>query len=249
MDDGTPLLRADGLTRHYSMGRSGSRLWRRSDDSRPTVTAIADISITLDRGEVVGIAGPSGSGKSTLLHVLAGLELPDEGTVTVDGVDLTALSARARRRHRLERVGIVFQRFHLLDAYTARTNVALPLVELGWSKARRRERAETVLESVGLGDRLHHRPGQLSGGEQQRVAIARALVTKPDLVVADEPTGELDSEAGDRVVEELRQIATDRAVVLASHDRRTLEAADRLVALRDGRRVEPEEVLQTGTVP
>lgn len=227
------LVRATEVSRHYSMGSAGG-LFRRGGTDGPSVTALDSVSLSVHRGELLGIEGPSGSGKSSLLHVLAGLEQPDEGTVWFEGTPLSELTGRERRRHRLEQVGIVFQRFHLLDAYTARTNVALPLVELGWPKDRRRSRAEDLLESVGLADRIDHRPGQLSGGEQQRVAIARALVTEPALVIADEPTGELDSAAGKRVIDELQDIAKDRAVVVASHDRETIAATDRVVTLQDG---------------
>lgn len=237
-----PVIIGDSLSKVYTRGSTTNtsrfRPWRSSGSDTPTVTALDDVSITVQPGEIVGLAGPSGSGKSTLLHVLAGLEHPDTGTVVFDGTNLASLSPQALRAHRLHNVGIIFQRFNLLEAFSARTNVALPLLEIGLSKRERRERATAVLERVGLGDRLGHKPGQLSGGEQQRVAIARALVTEPPLIVADEPTGELDSDAGDRVLAELESVATDRAVIVASHDRRTLEAADRLIRLRDGRRLE-----------
>lgn len=234
----SPVLSATGVSRRYRIGNSGWWHRLRSNGAEgPHVTALDDVSISVAAGELVGISGPSGSGKTTLLHVLGGLDVPDAGTVTFDDQDLAALSAAERRRHRLEHVGFVFQRFHLLEAYTARTNVALPLVELGWSKRRRRERAEACLDRVGLGNRLNHRPSQLSGGERQRVALARALATRPALVIADEPTGELDTEAGDRVIAELERIADDRAVVVASHDDRTIAATDRVVELVDGRRV------------
>ncbi len=235
------LVRAEGVTKRFRRS-TPSRLgtlfpWRREPD-HPTVTAVDDVSLAVSRGELVGVAGPSGSGKSTLLSLLAGLERPDEGVVTADGVTLTDCTDRERARHRLTGVGFVFQDFRLFESYTARTNVALPLVELGVDRPTRRARAETLLERVGLGDRMDHRPDQLSGGERQRVAIARALVAEPALVVADEPTGELDTDAGERVLELLQAVATDRAVVLASHDRSALAAADRVVRLRDGARVE-----------
>ncbi len=231
----TTAVQADGVTKIYNRGSGGgfiSRLRRSSDF--PTVTAVDDVSIAAQPGEIVGLAGPSGSGKSTLLHMLAGLELPTDGTVQIQGTDTASLSSRKRTRLRLEHVGIVFQHFHLLDSLTARGNVALPLVELGISKRQRRRRATELLERVGLGDRITHRPGELSGGEQQRVAIARALITDPTLVIADEPTGELDTETGKGVLTEFKRIAEDRAVVLASHDRSTLAITDRCVQLRDG---------------
>ncbi len=186
-------------------------------------------------GEILGIAGPSGSGKTTLLHLLAALDTPTSGTVSVAGTDTATLSERGRARLRLEHVGVVFQRFHLLPALSARANVALPLVELGWSKRDRRERATELLERVGLADRTDHRPGELSGGERQRVAIARALATDPELVVADEPTGELDTATSERVLDLLASLGEDTGVVIASHDGQALDRADRLLRLRDGR--------------
>jgi len=172
------------------------------------------------------------------------------GSVSFDGTDLSSLSDRARTRHRLDHVGIVFQHFHLLDSLSARANVALPLVELGRPKSERRERASDLLEAMGLGDRITHRPTQLSGGEQQRVAIARALVTEPDLVIADEPTGELDTETGERVLTRFREVATElnAAVVIASHDEPTLAIADRLVRMRDGQ-IEDIEVFSGSDEP
>ncbi|MCU4743618.1 ABC transporter ATP-binding protein [Natronoglomus mannanivorans] len=235
-DSPPPIARADGVTKRYRRGSEPGRVGRLFGRSTPPeVTALEDVSLAIDSNEIVGLAGPSGSGKSTLLHLLAGLELPSEGTVTFQGTDLGTLSTRKRTRLRLEHVGIVFQHFHLLDSLSARGNVALPLVELGVSKSERRHRATELLERVGLEDRVTHRPGELSGGEQQRVAIARALVTDPTLVIADEPTGELDTETGLTVLEQFERVADDRAVVLASHDQPTLDIADRVVRLRDGR--------------
>ncbi len=234
-DSSTATVQARGVTKTYTRGSGGGVISRlRGSADVPTVTAVDDVSIAAERGEIVGLAGPSGSGKSTLLHLLAGLELPTDGTVQIQGTDTASISGRKRTRLRLEHVGIVFQHFHLLDSLTARGNVALPLVELGVSKRQRRRQATELLERVGLEDRITHRPGELSGGEQQRVAIARALVTDPTLVIADEPTGELDTETGKRVLAEFKRIAEDRAVVLASHDKSTLAITDRCVQLRDG---------------
>jgi putative ABC transport system ATP-binding protein len=220
---------ADAVSRSYTRGGGGM-----FGGDAPTVHALTDVTMTVNSGEVVGIAGPSGSGKSTLLHLLAGLDVPTDGTITLAGEDIASLSGRQRAQLRLDNVGIVFQRFHLLNALSARANVALPLVELGYSKGRRRERAEMLLADVGLDGRLTHKPGQLSGGEQQRVAIARALASEPSLVIADEPTGELDSETGERVLDLLVDIADEQAVVLASHDQQALDVCDRVVHLRDG---------------
>lgn len=199
-----------------------------------TVTALDSVSLTVEPGEVVGVAGPSGSGKSTLLHLLAGLDTPTDGSITIRGTDIGALSDRQQTKFRREHIGMVFQRFHLLPALTARENVALPLVQAGTSKEMRQERAEGLLDLVGLRDRMDHRPQSLSGGEQQRVAIARALAADPAVVIADEPTGELDRETGETVLDLLTEISTDRAVVIASHDEYTLERTDQVIQLLDG---------------
>jgi len=224
------VVDGESLVREYQRGGSG---WFRSN-AGPSVRALDGVSVTITQGEVVGIAGPSGSGKSTLLHLLSGLDLPTSGRVRIAGTDTSELSEHRRARHRLDHVGIVFQRFHLLPSLSARSNVALPLVELGASKSARRDRAAILLDAIGLADRASHKPGQLSGGEQQRVAIARALATEPELVIADEPTGELDSETSARVLDLLTDIADDRAVVIASHDRQALEVCDRVLLLQDG---------------
>ena len=230
-----PLIQCNGVSRQYSLnGKQGGLLSRQSNT--PTVDALSNVDLQVFRGEIVGCAGPSGSGKSTLLHLLAGLDTPTSGTIWFNQTNLSSLSNRARTRHRLDHVGIVFQHFHLLDSLSARANVALPLVELGRPKDERRKRATELLAAMGLEDRITHRPPQLSGGEQQRVAIARSLITEPDLVVADEPTGELDTQTGERVLSQFRELAgeLDTAVVLASHDEPTLDIADRLVRMRDG---------------
>lgn len=232
-DPDAPAVSCRDVVREYTRG-DGSLLGR--SDGR-SVRALDGVSLDVHPGEFVGVAGTSGSGKSTLLHLLAALDTPDAGTVRVAGRDVATLSRRERTRLRLDRVGIVFQRFHLLPALSAAANVALPLIERGVAKRRRRERASTLLETVGLADRETHRPGALSGGEQQRVAVARALATDPGLVVADEPTGELDSDTGARVIELFADLADDRGVVVASHDDQVLSGADRVVRLRDGARV------------
>jgi len=228
---GRPVVRCADVDRTYRLAADG---WFDSGDAR-TVNALVDISMAVERGEFVHIAGASGSGKTTLLHHLAALETPSSGVVKLDGTDTAALSEAERARLRLNHVGIVFQRFHLLPSLTARANVAVPLVEQGVGKRERRRRAEQRLETVGLGDRLTHRPGQLSGGERQRVAIARALTNDPTLVVADEPTGELDFATGETILSLLYGLAESRAVVVASHDSRVRGVADRTIELRDGR--------------
>ena len=216
-------VQCSGLTHEYH-----------NSDSGRSVRALHDVDLEIGHGAVVGLAGPSGSGKSTALSVLGGLLVPSSGHVEVLGTDLTDRSAGERARFRREHVGFVFQGFHLLPALPARSNVALPLVQTGVRRAERRRRADALLEAVGIGDRATHRPGALSGGEQQRVAIARALVTEPELVLADEPTGELDTETGDTVLDLLLERAGNRTVIVASHDERALARADRVIHLRDG---------------
>jgi len=228
--DPEPAVACESVSREYRRGRDGGT----------RVVAVDGVSLAVTPGTFLAVTGPSGSGKSTLLHLLASLDTPSSGRVLLAGTDTAATSERQRTRLRLEHVGVVFQRFHLLPSLTARSNVALPLVERGVPKRRRHERAEDLLARVGLADRVDHRPGELSGGEQQRVAVARALVDDPDLLVADEPTGELDSETGRVVLDLLGEVAEDRAVVVASHDPAVGERADRHVALLDGRRVDED---------
>nr|WP_256534014.1 ABC transporter ATP-binding protein [Halovivax cerinus] len=224
-----PAIRLDGVTHEYE-GSDG----RFRSTGRETVRALDDVSLSVTTGEVVGIRGPSGSGKSTILHAVAGLLAPTAGTVELFGTDLANRSGRGRLVMRRRHVGIVFQHFHLLPSLSARANVALPLVQRGTPRSRRRSRATDLLERVGLGDRLAHRPDQLSGGERQRVAIARALATDPDVIVADEPTGELDTATSETVLDVLTSLADDRAVLVASHDPTTLEWTDRTITLCDG---------------
>lgn len=233
-NESPPVVRCEAVTREYR--RATRSRWQQ--ETRPVVRALADITLTVPPSGILILTGPSGSGKSTLLHLLAALDTPTSGTIEFDGTDIATLSERGRTKLRLERIGVVFQRFHLLPSLSARANVALPLVEQGVGKGARRTRAVELLERVGLGDRVSHRPGELSGGEQQRVAIARALATNPDLIIADEPTGELDTETGQTILDLLDDLADDRAVVVASHDERVKVIADQHIELRDGRRVD-----------
>ncbi|WP_425486938.1 ABC transporter ATP-binding protein [Microvirga thermotolerans] len=199
------------------------------------VHILKGVSLAVGRGEAVGLVGPSGSGKSTLLMTMAGLERPDSGTVVVDGTDLTGLDEDALARFRGRRIGIVFQSFHLIPTMTALENVALPLELAGEPDAF--ERAEAEMRAVGLGHRLHHYPSQLSGGEQQRVAIARAIVPNPAILVADEPTGNLDESTGRSVVDLLFALRRERGatLVLVTHDLNLARLCDRTVRLRSGR--------------
>jgi len=200
------------------------------------VHALKGVSLEVRRGEYVAIAGPSGCGKSTLLHLLGGIDAPSAGWVELEGVRLGALSDRDLTRLRLSRIGFVFQRFHLLPVLTARENVELPMAETGLRGEERRARAITLLEYVGLGHRAAHRATQLSGGEMQRVAIARALANRPALILADEPTGELDAATGQEVLDLFRRLNADgTTLVVVTHDDRLAGEAGRVVHMLDGR--------------
>ncbi|MDP3423045.1 MAG: ABC transporter ATP-binding protein [Burkholderiaceae bacterium] len=215
------LIEADGLCMHYQLGNR-------------QVSVLRDVNLRIAAGASVAIAGPSGSGKTSLLLLLSGLERPGGGHIRVDGVDLGSLSSDGLADLRRERVGIVFQSFHLLPSLSALDNAALPLQMAGASGAR--EAATDMLRRVGLADRLHHRPSQLSGGEQQRVAIARALVHRPRLLLADEPTGNLDDQTAESVRELLfslnRELGT--TLVLVTHDLDFAARCDRVLRLHDG---------------
>ena len=209
----------------------------------PPVTALAAVSLQVHAAERVAITGPSGSGKSTLLHVAGTLERPDHGHVRIGGQDVSALTDAALSAVRGRRIGFVFQQFHLLDHLDAVQNVALGLLYRGGQARARRAAAVAALDRVGLAGRLGHRPGQLSGGERQRVAIARAVAGQPGLVLADEPTGNLDSAAGQQVIALLAGLAADgTAVVIVTHDPAVAAAMDRRVVMRDGRIVADGQV-------
>jgi len=218
------LLVAQHLRRTYQAGTS-------------TVDAVAGVSLHLDTGEFVAIVGPSGCGKSTLLHLCGGMDRPSSGRLELEGVDLGGLDEEALTRVRRTRIGFVFQSLNLLPTLTLAENIALPLLLAGGSERRSLDEARTLAERVGLGGRLAHYPSELSGGEQQRGAIARALAHRPALVIADEPTGNLDSETGGRVLDLLRSLnrELDVTLLLATHAADVAAAADRVIALRDGR--------------
>ena len=200
-----------------------------------SLTILDGITLDVAAGEVVAITGPSGSGKSTLLGLVAGLDRPSSGSIVVGGVDITRLDEDALARFRRETLGYVFQSYHLIPTLTAVENVAVPLEIAGAPNALVRARA--LLDDVGLGDRAHHYPVQLSGGEQQRAALARAVALDPGLLLADEPTGNLDSATGDRIIELLLELKRRRGatLVLVTHDDALARHADRVVVLRDGR--------------
>ncbi len=198
--------------------------------------ALKDIHLEIAAGEFLALMGPSGSGKSTLLHILGGLDWPSGGRVLWQGRDLATLGGAELARWRGRHVGFVFQTFNLVPALTALENVELPLLLRGVSPHRRRKRASALLEQVGLAERAHHKPTELSGGEQQRVALARALVSDPAMILADEPTGNLDSETGRAILQLLRALNQQgTTIVLATHNWEAAGYAQRIIRLRDGR--------------
>jgi putative ABC transport system ATP-binding protein len=225
-----PVVSVDGVTKTYQLGG--------------TVTALDDVSVSLEAGSYTAVMGPSGSGKSTLLNLVGGLDTADSGTVRVAGVDLSRVSEARRAEKRGTAIGFVFQTFNLMPRLTAVENVALPLVFDGWPRQNRLDRARDVLDDVGLGDRYDHAPTELSGGQRQRVAIARALAPEPSLLLADEPTGNVDTDTGAAIMRLLAAIH-DRGntILLVTHARRIAEHAERIVHVRDGRieRVETVE--------
>lgn len=200
------------------------------------VVALDDISVSIQRGEFVAVMGPSGSGKTTFLNCLSGLDEIGAGTVLVDGVDVHRMSDAKRSRYRAQHMGFIFQAFNLIPVFTAAENVELPLLLAGAAPREARSRAEETLERVGLGDRIGHRPNELSGGEQQRVTIARALAGSPSIVWADEPTGNLDTETAGTVMDLLRELNHEGlTLVLVTHDPAIGASAQRVVRMRDGR--------------
>ena len=200
-----------------------------------SVAALRGVSLTIDAGEYVAIVGPSGSGKSTLMHILGCLDTPSAGTFHLAGQDVSHMSEEELAEVRNRRIGFVFQQFNLLASMTAWQNVELPLVYAGVHRAERKERAMAALAKVGLAGRVQHRPGELSGGQQQRVAVARALVTEPDLILADEPTGNLDSVSADDVLGLMAELhEAGRTLVLITHDVGVASAAGRVIGIRDG---------------
>jgi ABC-type lipoprotein export system ATPase subunit len=199
------------------------------------VVALRNIDLSIRGGEFVAIVGPSGSGKSTLMNLLGVLDAPSSGSYRCDGVDVAALDAAGRARLRLTRIGFVFQGFNLLSRMSALDNVMLPLAYAGVPRGERRARAQAALAEVGLADRAGHRPGELSGGQQQRVAIARALVNRPPILLADEPTGALDTRTGQEILALFQRLRiVGHTVILITHDPAVADAADRVVRIQDG---------------
>lgn len=219
-----PLIQAENLTKVYGTGDAA-------------VVALDHVNLSVNPGEFVAVMGPSGCGKSTLLHLLGGLDRPTEGTVTIDGIDIASLSDNALTQIRRRKIGFVFQFFNLIPILSAVDNAALPLILDGKNSAQVKQKAAEWLTKVGLGARLSNRPDQLSAGQQQRVAIGRALISDPMLVLADEPTGNLDSRASDEIAVLLQQVAKEwgRSVLMVTHDPRIAAYADRIVFLKDGK--------------
>jgi len=204
------------------------------------VAAVQDVTLRIDAGEFVAIAGPSGSGKSTLMHIIGCLDVPSSGAYLLAGEDVSAMDEDELAEVRNERIGFVFQQFNLLPSMSALRNVELPLAYSGIPRHERRERALDALRRVGLEERVEHRPGELSGGQQQRVAVARALVTEPALILADEPTGNLDSSSTRDVLGLFRELhRAGRTIVLITHEQDVADAAERTVRMLDGRVVTP----------
>jgi putative ABC transport system ATP-binding protein len=219
-----PVMEAKGITKQYQLG--GSR-----------VNALAGVDFVVEKGEFVAIMGPSGSGKSTLLHMIGGLDQPSSGEVILAGARLSQLKDKKVTLLRRRNIGFVFQFFNLLPTLSAEENITLPLLIDGQNPKAYQQRLNSLLQLTGLSDRRGHKPDQLSGGEQQRVALARALITEPAVLLADEPTGNLDSKTGTAIMELLRQSCDQlsQTIVVVTHDPRAAAYADRVVFLRDGR--------------
>ncbi len=231
---GAPTLSLRDVTRTYKMGQG-------------ELSVLKGVDLDIMPGEVIGLIGPSGSGKSSLLHAAGLLERPTSGRVAIQGEDVTDLDERTRTRLRLSRIGFVYQFHHLLPEFDARDNVALPMRIAGFSEAEARERATEMLTALGLGERVTHQPAQLSGGEQQRVAIARSLANRPALLLADEPTGNLDPTTSQTVFESLRRLAKEEGVaaLIATHNMELAGHMDRVFALKDGHLEERQAQSQT----
>ncbi len=223
-----PILEAQNVTREYQM-------------KAETVRALADVSVSIERGEFVAVLGSSGSGKSTLLNLFGGLDRPTSGEIRFDGESLEPLSSQEMSRYRLRRVGMIFQSFNLIPTMTARENVSLALAFAGLSRSERRRRSLELLDRVGLSERANHLPSELSGGEQQRVSIARAIANEPQVLLADEPTGNLDSHRAAEVIgalDEMR-LRDGKTIVLVTHDHELADKfATRVIRLKDGRVIE-----------
>ena len=201
-----------------------------------TVRALRGVNLQVPRGEYISIMGPSGSGKTTLFNLVGGIDKPTKGKVVIDGTDVSKMSSKELAWLRCKKIGYIFQTFNLIPVLTALDNVTLPMIFAGMPKDQRNKKGTELLELVGLGDRLHHRPTELSGGQQQRVAIARAIANDPTIILADEPTGNLDLHTGFTIVQLLYRLKTERGttVICATHDLKMIDISDRVLFLRDG---------------
>lgn len=219
----TPLITCRGITKSYKKGSN-------------VVTPLEKLDLDVPRGEFLALMGPSGSGKTTLLNLISGIDSPSSGTLTIGGTDISSLTRRQLTRWRAAHIGYIFQLYHLVPVLTAFENVELPLLLSPLSKKERRDKVQAALALVGLADRSHHHPSELSGGQEQRVAIARALVADPDLLVADEPTGDLDREAANHILNLLRTLTREhgKTIVMVTHDPTAAAAADRTLHLEKG---------------
>ena len=218
----TPVVRTQGLARHYSFGKE-------------VVHALSGVTFDVPTGDYVAIAGPSGCGKSTLLNLLGAIDRPTSGSVFINGTDVARMTDREATSFRLRNIGFVFQRFYLMPTLSARENVELPMAEAGVPKADRIARAKELLTYVGLRHRERHRPSEMSGGEQQRVAIARALANRPAILLADEPTGELDARTGAEIIGLFGRLNADgTTIIVVTHDEELAGAAKRKIHMRDG---------------
>lgn len=216
------MINLENITKSYQMGNQ-------------VVHALRGINLTIEEGEMVAIMGPSGSGKSTLMNIIGCLDIPTDGTYTLDGIDVSNMTDDEQARIRNKRIGFVFQRFNLLARTPALKQVSLPLMYAGFNRAERTKRAEEALQSVGLGDRIDHRPDELSGGQQQRVAIARALAAEPKIILADEPTGALDTQSGDEIMKIFESLYERGITVVAvTHDPEVAVRCRRVIMIRDG---------------
>lgn len=218
------IIQMEELAREYEMGGS-------------TINALDGVDLEIERGEYVSIVGPSGSGKTTLFNMIGGLDRPTRGVVYIDGVDISKLDAYELAWLRCRKIGYIFQTFNLIPVLTATENVALPTVFAGVPRDEGLKRAEKILASVGLGERLHHKPSELSAGQQQRVAISRAMANDPAIILADEPTGNLDLNTGMEIIDLLHGLNKSRGMTLiaATHDLKMIKASDRIVWMRDGK--------------
>lgn len=221
------MIECRGISKSYRKGNN-------------TVTPLEALDLNVRKGEFLALMGPSGSGKTTLLNLLSGIDSPTSGSLTIAGTDIATLSRRDLTKWRAKHVGSIFQLYHLVPVLTAFENVELPLLLDNLSKKERHAKVHAALELVGLGDRMHHTPSELSGGQEQRVAIARAIVADPPLLVADEPTGDLDRESATRILELLRELAREhhKTIVMVTHDAKAAAAADRTLHLEKGQLLE-----------